>query len=1008
MSRQYAAFISYSHAADGRLAPALQSALERFTKPWYRRRALRVFHDETNLSLNPSLWASIVEALDASEYFILLASPEAARSEWIRREVEHWLENRSLDSLLIVVTDGELRWDEAAGDFVWNDATPLLPGLRGHIHEEPRWLDLSWARDPQEHLSLGHSRFRESVAVLASVLHGRAKEELVGTEVREHRRALLLARSAVAALVALTLLSMGAALLALRQRDVAEKRQDEALRTQSLFLADLSRQQVSDGNVTNGILLALEALPEDDGDRPYVPEAEAALFDAVARHRERLLIDLPGDRVTAAIHDWSPNGGWLLTSSSGRARLWDAATGQPGPVFGEQPGGPIRDAGRLTGTVVAGAVLSGAFDPTSQRIATTSNNGDVYLWKARTGELLFEMKGHLNWSRSARFSPNGTRLVTVSNDGTARLWDPESGKSLHVLSHEAQVWTARFTPDGERVVTASSDRTARVWDVASGAEIAVLRGHEKGLSTAEFGPYGHRVVTGSWDGTARVWNAHSGSELTVVQVHNDGVTAVAMSRDGRRFATGSKKGGGELWDAETGALIQRLDGHTKEILTTTFDRCGKHLMTTSHDGTGRLWDADTGTLVGVLRGHEESFLSRVSLAFAPGCTEVATASRDGSVRVWSLETRRPAMVLDPPGRRDVRSADFAPLAGLVATSTGDNVAHVWDLASGNEVAVLEGHSAAVRWVSFAPDAARLVTASEDATARIWNSRTGVLHRALKGHETELWGAAWSPDGAHVLTWAWDNTARIWDAASGKPLHVLRGHQDFLYYASFSSDGRRILTASNDGTARVYDATNGKQVTALVHGEDTAVLTAVFSPDAKWAVTGASNRSVRVWNAATGALRSELRGHELHVFDVDWSPDGSLVVTGARDTTARIWDARTGSQLAVLGHDSWVRFVSFTPDGRRVITAEDDPALHLWDVETAKPVAVLRDARSTADLAWLQALSPDRRQVLGRTGDGRARIWRIYPSTSELVARARALVPRELTPDERRRFFLAAQ
>jgi len=62
----YDAFISYSHALDGALAPALQTGLERFAKPWYRSRALRVFRDTASLSANPDLWSSIEKALDAS------------------------------------------------------------------------------------------------------------------------------------------------------------------------------------------------------------------------------------------------------------------------------------------------------------------------------------------------------------------------------------------------------------------------------------------------------------------------------------------------------------------------------------------------------------------------------------------------------------------------------------------------------------------------------------------------------------------------------------------------------------------------------------------------------------------------------------------------------------------------------------------------------------------------------------------------------------------------------
>ena len=81
----YAAFISYSHAVDGSLAPALQQALHRFAKPWYRLRALRVFRDESTLAVSPGLWSSIEQALAGSRCFILLASPEAAASPWVQR-----------------------------------------------------------------------------------------------------------------------------------------------------------------------------------------------------------------------------------------------------------------------------------------------------------------------------------------------------------------------------------------------------------------------------------------------------------------------------------------------------------------------------------------------------------------------------------------------------------------------------------------------------------------------------------------------------------------------------------------------------------------------------------------------------------------------------------------------------------------------------------------------------------------------------------------------------------
>ena len=105
---QYDGFISYSHAADGKLAPALQRALHVLAKPWYRRRALRVFRDKTSLSANPALWPAIEQAFRQSQWFLFLASPQAAHSHWVRKELQWWLGNRSGSQLLILLTEGEL------------------------------------------------------------------------------------------------------------------------------------------------------------------------------------------------------------------------------------------------------------------------------------------------------------------------------------------------------------------------------------------------------------------------------------------------------------------------------------------------------------------------------------------------------------------------------------------------------------------------------------------------------------------------------------------------------------------------------------------------------------------------------------------------------------------------------------------------------------------------------------------------------------------------------------
>lgn len=122
-------------------------------------RALRVFRDKTNLSANPGLWDAIERALDGSEWFLLMASPQAACRPWVQREISWWLEHRSITRMLILLTEGVIVWDEGHRDFDWEQTTALPRSLSGRFQGEPLYVDLRRLREAEQ-LSLRHSEFR--------------------------------------------------------------------------------------------------------------------------------------------------------------------------------------------------------------------------------------------------------------------------------------------------------------------------------------------------------------------------------------------------------------------------------------------------------------------------------------------------------------------------------------------------------------------------------------------------------------------------------------------------------------------------------------------------------------------------------------------------------------------------------------------------------------------------------------------------------------------------------
>ncbi len=309
----YDAFISYSHAKDKPIAAALQSVIQRLGKAWHQRRAARVFRDDTSLSATPHLWPSIERALSGSSHLILLASPEAASSPWIGKEVEYWLEHKSFDTLFIGLTAGELAWDDKKGDFEWSAATPLPKALRGRFASEPKWVDLKTCRDgadPHE------AKFIDLGADFAAAIRGIPKEDLMSEELRQERRTRRLAVGVAASLLVLAGAAAwqwseadaerthaeAEALRAEQQSKLAQDNEQLAKQQQTLaedraFDARL-RAQAAESRVLQAtdphaaLKLSAETLDENlKSGRALLPEVYASTFDALKIARKQRVIE---------------------------------------------------------------------------------------------------------------------------------------------------------------------------------------------------------------------------------------------------------------------------------------------------------------------------------------------------------------------------------------------------------------------------------------------------------------------------------------------------------------------------------------------------------------------------------------------------------------------------------------------------------------------------------------------------------------------------------------------
>ena len=925
-------FVSYSRR-DGEFVRRLAEALgERGKEAWVDVEGIR------DAEVFPAVLRA---AIQESDGFVFVVSPDSVASSYCEQEVEHALAlNKRIVPLLLRPVDDHLvpegvrvrNWvpfvQQAQFEQGVARVVDALDTDLAWAKEHTRWLlkALEWEEENRERSFL--LRGSELAAAESWLVRETDKEPVPNALQRVYvaaSRAASTRRQRVMAGLSLVVAAVSIALLvfALISRSQAIDARNTA-RSQALA-ADSQTQLAVDPE--RSILLAAAAMS-----RARTPEALFALRGALDASALRFRLPDVGVQSCTGFLGGAPT---LVYRPDGR-RLAEAICGGV-IVVADRRGNVLR---RIH---VGRAVDSIAYNRDGSLLAVATPPG-VFLVDPATGAV---RKSLVRTSRVSRlaFSPSAN-VLALGGVGKLTLVDVATGQAKVFPFPKSAGGTTTtalaFSPDGRRLaigVGAPEPNTPAglgIVDLETGRALA--ESNASNIVAVGFSPDGSEIVaaeTKGGGGTISIRNARTlRGKRVLVQLPDVAATAAAFSPDGAAIAYGAADGTAGLVSPRTRQPIVSYLGQTGAVTSLCFSPDGRLVATASADGTTRVWRAGGPEL--------DTFVSPPTVVpFTVGPIEAVKGE------LLAILNRGPSQ-----GLAVVRETDAGrPVGAPFRLSRTNNVGAVFGSSDGTLAGLIP---------ASANSAVAPITIFDLARRRV--VRTLPPSPAPFGGEP-----VFSPDG-HLIAMGRYLTGP--GAASGSPtgpkpamvlVNTVTGKARALGTTdctagwrsqSFSPDGELLAAGTFCGQVSMWEVASGRRLGRpfSIGGELARI---AFEPNGKRMVVAGWNGAITVADARTGRVDAVLTDHTRGVDEITWSPDGRYFASASLDDTARVWDARTLRVLRIMRHPDPVYGVSFTPDSRNLVTIDAANVVRVWDACTdcgnAQALLALAKTRVTRTL-----------------------------------------------------------
>jgi WD40 repeat protein len=1012
---RYDAFISYRHKdLDAAVARQLHRQLETYRIPAYirqktgKRKMGKLFRDRDELPLMADLGEGIRQALEQSDWLIVVCTPDLPLSKWCVAEIDYFIEMGRRERILTVLASGEpeesfpeqLRFVSEGGVTV--EREPLAADVRAGT--------LSG--------TLKKIR-REKLRLLAPML-GVGYDDLRRRQ-RERRMRVVAGVSAAAAAV-----SIGAAAYVLRQnqrldeqRRIAQENaqwavqeKNGALVSQSKFLAGLSHERLEAGDPVMAALLALEALPESSStpDRPLVDEAVSALRTAAAsRHEMDFMLTSGVQTLYDQGYEYFENEDILMVSRARTTELFSGSTGMPVATLpaGQAAYCPQRSLLAINGAFYSldgfAHVAGGEQEFLGSNQAFTPDGAYFVAWRVRA---LFE-------NQVTVFDPQ-------TGEEVFRLTDADLFSPQEAGSQDAGLYSLAFSPDGRYMAYSifrapEGARAIRILDMRS-FEVVHELGDASWYAALLFSPDGTQLcVRGEGDDFAEVWDVESGERLYRFYEHEgDGGypynNTAHYSPDGRVLLWRTYDDRLWLFDAKTGEeLPDPLEGETAAWFSFTAD--GKLAVRVGDDSSLiRFYDLETGdiysmTLSGLRKDPLSAGLHDFPALKLYGDCVVAYAD-SGVYQIWKRRQNSDITPLVRHTDRERRQKAFSRDGERFAVETPQGLMlFTKDGAPHGALVCEQGHTYAHSSVFWSPDDSQLLCAGADGHVCLWDAASG---KRLLYLESEYTSSPFEPQVAVSPDWSRfaidgsSHVAGVYTLPGGEfayDFEHLGGEVMKLYGdACFTADGTRLLVDAL-GEIAVLDAATGKKLGAYPYHVDNFLQLSPDGTKLAFHPKDEEGNTLTVIDPDTGEKLWSVDGHEeVYRKPIVWSPDSRYVATSESDTAlTKVWDAETGKLVQTLE----IHRIDFSPDGQWVCgEAATRGTANVYSDRGAGRVYRLSDGLLIANLPEAGAFSPDGGHVLMQSY-----LWTVKPPEQMMEEALARLSGRKLTAEERKRFFL---